>query len=59
MGALIDPGLDSRPDRGIRVTDAHDAEAVVEIDVLVAVDVPDRGALAALDVDGPGIVRLE
>jgi hypothetical protein len=38
---------------------AHHAEAVVEVEVLVAVHVPDAGALAALDVDRPRIALLE
>ncbi len=43
----------------VGVADAHDAEAVVEVDVLVAVDVPDAGAEAAVDVDGPRVGLLE
>jgi hypothetical protein len=57
--ALLDAALDGVDDYGVRVADAHDAEAVVEVDVLVAVHVPDLGARAALDVDGPGVVLLE
>ena len=36
----------------------HRAEAVVEVEVLVAVDVPDVGALAAGQVDRPRVARL-
>ena len=41
MGTEIDPRLDRGADRRVGVADAHDAEPVVEVDVLVAVDVPD------------------
>ena len=53
VGAEVDPRLDRVADRRVGVADGHDAEAVVEVDVLVAVDVPDAGALAALEVDRP------
>ena len=43
--------VDGRDDRRMRMADDHDAEAVVEIDVLVAVDVPDLAALAVVDED--------
>ena len=46
-------------DHRVRVPDAHHAEAVVEVDVLVAVDVPYLRPQAALDVNGPRIVLLE
>ena len=39
-------------DQRVGVADDHDAEAVVEVDVLVAVDVPDPAAAAVLDEDG-------
>jgi hypothetical protein len=57
--ALVVAGLDRLADHRARVTDAHHPEAVVEVDVLTAVDVPDQGTLAAIDVDRPGIVQLE
>jgi hypothetical protein len=59
VGALVHARLDGGGDRRVGVADAHDAEAVVEVEVLVAVDVPDLRAGAALDVDGPRIVLLE
>jgi hypothetical protein len=46
-------------DDRVGMADAHDAEAVVEVQVLVAVDVPHPRAVAALDVHGPGVARLE
>ena len=49
--ATVHLRLHGRNDRGVRVPDDHDAEAVVEIDVLVAVDVPDTAALAVVDED--------
>src|SRR5215213_590798 len=57
--ALVHARLDGGADDGVGVPDAHDAEAVVEVEVLVAVDVPDLCARAALDVDGPRVVLLE
>jgi hypothetical protein len=57
--ALVHALLDGLGDHRVGVADAHDAEAVVEVEVLVAVDVPDLRALAALDVDGPRVVLLE
>ena len=39
-------GRDRGDDRRVGVADAHDAEAVVEVDVLVAVHVPHARALA-------------
>ena len=55
----------ARPARGsaavddrVRVPLRHRAEAVVEVDVLVAVDVPDALALAAVEVDRPRIAQL-
>jgi hypothetical protein len=59
VGAFVDPPLDRCPDRRVGVADAHHPEAVVEVDVFVAVDVPDAAALAALEVNRPGIVFLE
>ena len=47
-----------RGDRRVRVPLRHRAEAVVEVDVLVAVDVPDPLALAALEVDRPRVAQL-
>ena len=57
--ALVHARLHGGGDGRVGVADAHDAEAVVEVDVLVAVDVPDLRADAALEVDGPGLARLE
>ena len=51
--------LHGRGDPRVCVADAHHSEAVVEVDVLVPVHVPDLRARAALDVDGPGIVLLK
>ena len=48
VGAFVDPRLDRGADDRVGVADAHHAEAVVEVDVLVAVDVPDPAALATL-----------
>src|SRR5262249_53484803 len=50
----LDPPLDRLDDLGVGVADDHDAETVVEVDVLVAVYVPDAAALAALDEDRLG-----
>ena len=44
--------LDGRDDRRVSVPDDHHTESVVEVDVLVAVHVPDVAALAAIDEDG-------
>ena len=55
VGAERGALADRRDDRGVGVALDHRAEAVVEVDVLVAVDVPDARALAALDVDGPRV----
>ena len=45
--AKCDPAMNLRidrgDDRGMRMADDHDPEPVVEVDVLVAVDVPDAG----------------
>jgi hypothetical protein len=44
----------------MRVTHDHRAETVVEVPELAAVDVPDAGAFAALEIDRPrlaGVVR--
>ena len=43
--------FDRLDDRGMRVTDDHRAVTEVVVDVLVAVDVPDAAAVAALDED--------
>jgi hypothetical protein len=59
VGAFVDPRLDCGADRGVGVADAHHPEAVVEVDVFIAVDVPDAAALAAGQVDGPRFVDLE
>src|ERR671922_1182285 len=42
----------------MRVALDHRAEAVVEVPHLVAVDVPDLRALAALEVDRPRVAQL-
>ena len=57
--ALVHLRLDRGGDRRVRVADAHHAEAVVEVEVLVAVDVPHLRADAALDVGRPRVVALE
>ena len=59
VGAEVDPRLHRRAHCRVGVTDAHDAEAVVKVDVLVSVHVPDAGARAPLHVDGPGVVLLK
>src|SRR5919108_696721 len=59
VGAAVHLRLHGGGDGRVRVADAHDAEAVVEVDVLVAVDVPHAGALAALEVHRPRVVALE
>ncbi len=41
VGALVDASLDGGSNGRIRVTDHDHAEAVMEVGVLVAVDVPD------------------
>ena len=53
-----DPVGDGLRDHVVRVALHHRAEAVVEVEVLVAVDVPDLGALAVGEVDRPRIARL-
>jgi hypothetical protein len=45
------PLRDRLDDQRVRVPDHHDAEPVVEVDVLIAVDVPHAAALPALDED--------
>ena len=57
--ALVHLRLDGGGDDRVGVADAHDAEAVVEVEVLVAVDVPHLRAAAALDVGRPRVVALE
>ncbi len=57
--ALVHPRLHGGGDDRVRVTDAHDAEAVVEVGVLVAVHVPHLRAGPALEVDGPRVGLLE
>ena len=59
VAALVDLALDGGRDLRVRVPEAHDAEAVVEVDVLVAVDVPDRCPLAALEIHRARLARLE
>ena len=54
-GALAHRGHDGR----VGVAHAHHAEAVVEVDVLVAVDVPHVRALAVGEVDRPRVGGLE
>ena len=49
---------DRLADGGVGVALDHRAEAVVEVEVLVAVDVPDERAGAALEVDRPGVAQL-
>jgi hypothetical protein len=59
VGAEVVAGLDRIADRGIRVPDAHDAEPVVEVDVLAPVDVPDPRSLTSLQIDRPWVVLLK
>jgi predicted XRE-type DNA-binding protein len=42
----------------MRVALDHRPEAVVEVEQLVAIDVPDARALAALEVDRPRVAQL-
>ena len=51
VGASMHLRFNGGDDRRMRMADNHDAEPVVEIDVLVAVDVPDTAALAVVDED--------
>ena len=53
-----DPLADGGNDRRVRVPLDHRAEAVVEVEVAVAVDVPDLAALAPGQVDRPRIAGL-
>ena len=50
--------VERRADRRVRVALDHRAEAVVEVVELVAVDVPDARAVAALEVDRPRVAQL-
>ena len=50
--------LDGPADGVVGVTLRHRPEAVVEVEHLVPVHVPDAGALAALEVDRPGLAKL-
>ena len=50
--------VDRAADRRVRVALDHRAEAVVEVEHLVAVDVPDARAVAALEVDRPRVAHL-
>ena len=43
------PGADRLHHQRVGVTHEHDPEAVVEVDVLVAIDVPDPAALPVVD----------
>ena len=58
VGAVLVALLDRAADRGMRVALDHRAEAVVEVPHLVAVDVPDLRADAALEVDRPRLAQL-
>ena len=58
VGAQGDPLLDRLDDGRMGVALDHRAEAVVEVDVLRLVDIPDLRALAVREVDRPGIARL-
>src|SRR5256712_11764412 len=51
VGAALDLPLDGVDDLRVGVADHHDAEAVVKVDVFVAVHVPHKAALAVLDED--------
>ncbi len=58
MRSLGDPFGNRLDDGRMRVPLHHRAEAVVVVDPLVAVDIPDLGALAFVQVDRPGIAHL-
>src|SRR5207302_632361 len=49
MRAPADLRFHRGDDRRMRMAPHHDTEPVVEVDVLVAVDVPDRASLPAID----------
>ena len=51
MRALRRLFIDRLDDQGVGVPDRHHAEAVMKVDVFVAVDVPDTTALTMVDED--------
>ena len=56
LGHLLGDRLN---DARMGVPDRHDAETIVKVDVLVAVDVPDAAAFAMIDEHGLGRRVLE
>ncbi len=58
MGAQLVTFFNGLPNDGVRVALQHGTERVVEVPHLIAVDVPDLGALSALQVDWPGVTQL-
>src|SRR5205085_4827197 len=58
MGTEPNPALDCSGDRWVRVALSHRAEAVVEVEQLVAVDIPDPCPLAAVEIDRPRLAEL-
>src|ERR1035437_5220989 len=54
MGTMSDPLADRFDDPRVGMADHVDAEPVVEVDVLVAVGVPDTAALAPVDENREG-----
>ena len=57
--ALLAALVERLDDLGVGVADDVDAEATVEVLVLLAVDVPDARALPLLEVDRVGVAHLE
>ena len=58
-GSGFEPLLDCLHDGGMAMAGHERAEAEVEIDVFVAVEIVDVGALGVLDVERPGLVAAE
>src|SRR2546430_1243283 len=57
LGRARHPLLDGSDDRRLRVAAEHRHVARVEVDVVVTVDVGERGAVATVDVDRQVVVR--
>src|SRR6266508_3870101 len=56
MGGLLQLLVDRLHDARVRVADVHDADAAREVDVSLAADIPDLGALARSTVIGWALV---
>jgi hypothetical protein len=59
VGAVSVTPADRRADRRMGVALQHRAEAVVEVEELVAVDIPDALTLASGQIDRPGVTGLK